>query len=109
MAWVGEGILRQADDAHGGQGLITPPQSELQADMLRDEGTATPPLSSEPLHASPAAFQLGRLPFPVLLMNLPLSLSTQIPNNAWMVDISPNERTSAWIGLFRSFKVSTGT
>ena len=32
------------------------------------------------------------LNFPVLLMNLPLSLSAQIPNNAWMEDMSQRER-----------------
>lgn len=36
--------------------------------------------------------RLGQLKFPVLLMNLPLSLSAQIPNNAYMEDLSPADR-----------------
>jgi len=38
------------------------------------------------------ALRAGRVESPILLMNLPLSLSAQVPNNAWMDDISPEER-----------------
>lgn len=34
----------------------------------------------------------GRVECPILLMNLPLSLSSQVANNAWMEDIAPSER-----------------
>src|SRR5207342_1945136 len=47
----------------------------------------------------PLGIQLGRVNFPVLLMNLPLSLSAQIPNNAYMEEMSPDERE---IGLDRA-------
>ena len=40
----------------------------------------------------PAGSPLGRLNRPVLLMNVPLSLSTQVPNNAWMEAMNPGER-----------------
>ena len=33
--------------------------------------------------------RLRQLNFPILLMNLPLSLSARIPNNAYMEDLSP--------------------
>ena len=41
---------------------------------------------------APSGVRLGHLNFPVLLMNLPLSLSAQIPNNAYMENMSPGER-----------------
>src|SRR4051794_19581255 len=44
---------------------------------------------------------------PVLLMNLPISLSTDIPNNAWMEDMNASERevyvdkaTAQFFGLY---------
>ncbi len=36
--------------------------------------------------------KLRMLGFPVLLMNLPLSLSTEVPNNAYMEDLHPRQR-----------------
>jgi hypothetical protein len=45
-----------------------------------------------PLQVLPDRLRLRHLSFPVFLMNLPLSLSAQIPNNAWMDDLSPSER-----------------
>src|SRR5215207_7770820 len=44
------------------------------------------------LRALSAPGRLGHLNFPVFVMNLPLSLSARIPNNAWMVDLTPSER-----------------
>ena len=40
----------------------------------------------------PLGVPFRELNFPVLLMNLPLSLSAHIPNNAYMDDLSPSER-----------------
>ena len=48
--------------------------------------------SVKSLPTFPSGVRFGELNFPVLLMNLPLSLSAQIPNNASMEDRSPSER-----------------
>ena len=55
----------------------------------QDVGSATRQVKSERFH-HPRSVRLGHLNFPVLLMNLPLSLSAQIPNNAYMEDLSPS-------------------
>lgn len=70
----------------------TEPRNEARAGQLQDVGSATRGVKSEPLPQPPAGVRLGNLNFPVLLMNLPLSLSTQIPNNAYMEDMSPSKR-----------------
>src|SRR5262245_10841264 len=80
--------MHEADVPHGE--LLGFDARPPQARALRYDWGRTP-ASSVPLQTS-AACRLGQLPFPVLLMNLPLSLSTRIPNNAWMEDISPDER-----------------
>lgn len=55
-------------------------------------GPTTRRVSSTNLPALASGVRLGRLNLPVLLMNLPLSLSTQIPNNVYMEELSPSER-----------------
>jgi arginine dihydrolase len=47
---------------------------------------------SEAPASFPAGVRFGQLTFPILLMNLPLSLSAKIPNNAYMEDMRPRER-----------------
>ena len=58
----------------------------------KTSGRAPRGVESEPFPSSPAGVRLGHLNFPVLLMNLPLSLSAQIPNNAYMEDLSSSQR-----------------
>lgn len=65
--------------------------SQTRAGQLQDVGFAMRRVDG-PLPLFPSGVQFGRLNFPVLLMNLPLSLSAQIPNNASMEDRKPNER-----------------
>jgi N-dimethylarginine dimethylaminohydrolase len=60
--------------------------------LRRGIGPTTRRVSSTNLPALPSGVRLGRLNLPVLLMNLPLSLSTQIPNNVYMEEMSPSER-----------------
>ena len=55
-------------------------------------GPTTRRVSSTNLPALASGVRLGRLNLPVLLMNLSLSLSTQIPNNVYMEELSPSER-----------------
>ena len=50
------------------------------------------PEANAPVRSFSEGLRAGRVESPVLLMNLPLSLSTQVPNNAWMDDISPEDR-----------------
>ena len=54
-------------------------------------GSAARYLELKPL-TLPPGIAFGQLNFPVLLMNLPLSLSTQIPNNVYMEEMSASER-----------------
>ena len=67
--------------------------------QFQDVQSATRRINSEPVPSLPLGIQLGRVNFPVLLMNLPLSLSAQVPNNAWMEAMSPSQRE---IGLDRA-------
>lgn len=66
-----------------------PLSSEYAID--RQEGLSAPrcPRPAGPL---PFGASLRELSFPVLLMNLPLSLSAHIPNNAYMDDLTPGQR-----------------
>jgi arginine dihydrolase len=57
----------------------TEPRNEARAGRLQEVGSRT-------------IVRLGDVKCPVLLMNLPLSLSAQIPNNAYMENMSPGER-----------------
>ena len=92
MTPLGEKIMHHADDARGGwQGLRAQPHDQVQGDVPGSDWTA-PGRTFESRLTSPAGLRLGQLTFPVLLMNLPLSLSAQIPNNAWMADMSASER-----------------
>ena len=65
--------------------------SQTRVGQLQDVGFATRRVNG-PLPLFPSGVRFGQLNFPVLLMNLPLSLSAQIPNNASMEDRSPSER-----------------
>src|SRR5262245_24481438 len=47
---------------------------------------------SDSLPLAAAGVRLADLNFPVLLMNLPLSLAAQIPNNAYMENLSQSQR-----------------
>jgi N-dimethylarginine dimethylaminohydrolase len=47
---------------------------------------------AQPAASLPSGGPFRQLSFPVLLMNLPLSLSASIPNNAYMDDLRPSER-----------------
>jgi arginine dihydrolase len=60
--------------------------------QFQDVRSATRPINSAPIPSLRPGVQFGHLNFPVLLMNLPLSLSAQIPNNAYMEDLSPDKR-----------------
>lgn len=60
----------------------------MRADQLQAVEFATRRLESELL----PFVRLGHVNFPVLLMNLPLSLSAQVPNNAYMEEMSPSKR-----------------
>ena len=62
-----------------------------RAGRLQEFTPATRQVKLESLPSS-SDVRLGHLNFPVLLMNLPLSLSAQIPNNAYMEDLSPSLR-----------------
>lgn len=48
--------------------------------------------SSVPVRSFSQGIRTGRVDSPVLLMNLPLSLSADVPNNAWMEDMRPGAR-----------------
>ena len=65
--------------------------SQTRVGPLQDVGSA-PRRVNGPRPLFPSGVRFGHLNFPVLLMNLPLSLSAQIPNNASMEDRSPSER-----------------
>ena len=83
------------DKADGFRGRRDPSAQlgiQVRADLLQDVGSAPRGVKSEPFPSSPAGVRLGHLNFPVLLMNLPLSLSAQIPNNAYMEDLSSSQR-----------------
>ena len=64
----------------------------MRADQLQDVGYATRGVKSEPFPSPSAGVRLGQLNFPIFLMNLPLSLSARIPNNAYMEAMSASER-----------------
>jgi N-dimethylarginine dimethylaminohydrolase len=66
--------------------------SQTRAGELKDIVVASPWVKTQALSPFPSGVRFGTLEFPVLLMNLPLSLSAQIPNNASMEDRSPSER-----------------
>jgi arginine dihydrolase len=63
--------------------------AETSASQPQDAG---PSHRGRDLRASPAGLRLAHLDFPVLLMNVPLSLSAEIPNNAYMKDMSSSQR-----------------
>src|SRR5262245_34573572 len=67
------------------------PIGELQAGRRRNAGPATRSMESERLPVQ-SVVRLTQVNIPVLLMNVPLSLSAQIPNNAWMEDMTPDKR-----------------
>src|SRR5262249_45653144 len=77
------------DKADGLEGPSAPLDHQARAGQLFD---VRQPVESTSLPLEAAGVRLGDLDFPVLLMNLPLSLSTRIPNNAYMEDLSPSQR-----------------
>src|ERR1700682_4293744 len=85
-------VRDQADDVDRGRGPWAQLGNQVRAGQLQDVASATCRVKAEPLPSFPAGVRLGHLNFPVLLMNLPLSLSAQIPNNAYMEDMSPSKR-----------------
>ena len=60
--------------------------------QLQDVASATRRVTPTSFSLLPAGVRFGQLTFPVLLINLPLSLSAQIPNNAYMEDMRPSDR-----------------
>ena len=80
--------MDQFDDVRG---PWVRPGNQTRAGQLQDVGFAMRRVNG-PLPLFPSGVRFGHLNFPVLLMNLPLSLSAQIPNNASMEDRSPSER-----------------
>lgn len=84
--------MDRSDEVHIRQGPC--PQLRLEADAGQPQVVGTPLGRAE--SQSPASphqvIRLGQLNFPVLLMNLPLSLSAQIANNAYMEDMSSSQR-----------------
>ncbi|NLS02181.1 amidinotransferase [Rhizobium sp. P32RR-XVIII] len=73
------------------KGHSVPSPSEAQNEP-RHKDTANLGCGSAPVRSFSEGLQVGQINCPVLLMNLPLSLSTQVPNNAWMNDIGVSER-----------------
>ncbi|MGO4440554.1 dimethylarginine dimethylaminohydrolase family protein [Rhizobium sp. RAF56] len=57
----------------------------------QDAGKSAPP-GGAPVRSFSEGLRVAGLDCPVLLMNLPLSLSTEVPNNVWMEDLSPEDR-----------------
>ncbi len=90
--------MDQADGASRGRDPWAQPGKEARAGQLQDVELGRQ-INSEPLPSLPTGARLRQLNFPVLLMNLPLSLSAQVPNNAYMEEMSPDERE---IGLDRA-------
>ena len=78
------------EKAEGTDGRGAPLSTEVRPLQLQDMAALRAKPESLPLFQSRLRF--GQLSFPVLLMNLPLSLSAQIPNNASMRDRSASER-----------------
>ena len=69
-----------------------PVNSKMSSSQLQDVASATRRVTPTSFSLLPAGVRFGQLTFPVLLMNLPLSLSAQIPNNAYMEDMRPSDR-----------------
>jgi N-dimethylarginine dimethylaminohydrolase len=84
--------MDHADGAGGRQDFFAQSDSQARTNQLQEVGSATRPVKSEPLSSFSSGVRLGQINVPVLLMNLPLSLSAQIPNNAFMEAMSPSER-----------------
>ena len=84
--------MDRADDVRSRQGSVV--QLGTQVGTGQQQGTGSPigHVNLEFRPSLPVGIRLGQLNFPVLLMNVPLSLSAQIPNNAYMHDLSPSER-----------------
>src|SRR5262245_51458342 len=85
-------VMDQADGVRGRRGPWARLGIQMRAGQLQDVASATRRVKPEPLPAFPSGVRFGHLNFPVLLMNLPLSLSARIPNNAYMEDLSPSQR-----------------
>ena len=85
-------VMDQADGVRGRRGPRARLGVQMRACQLQDAVSATRRVKPEPPPAFPSGVRFGHLNFPVLLMNLPLSLSARIPNNAYMEDLSPSKR-----------------
>jgi N-dimethylarginine dimethylaminohydrolase len=83
--------MDQSDGVRRQRGPLNQLGIQARAARLQDVMPATRQVKLEPQPSS-LNVRLGCQNFPVLLMNLPLSLSAQIPNNAYMEDLSPNLR-----------------
>ena len=82
-------VMDQADGVRGRRGPWARLGIQMRAGQMLD---AQRQVVSGPLPLAATGVRLADLNFPILLMNLPLSLSTQIPNNAYMEDLSPSQR-----------------
>ncbi len=84
--------MDRADDVRSRQG----PRVQLGTEVgAGQQQVVESPIGHVNLESRPSlevGIRLGQLNLPVLLMNLPLSLSAQIPNNAYMHDLSSSER-----------------
>lgn len=89
---VGCGLMDWAEDSRRPQPLWDAPGRAREIGQVQEFPPAAPQVKLEPLPSFPSGFRFGQLGFPVLLMNLPLSLSAQIANNAYMENMSPDQR-----------------
>ena len=85
--------MQEADSVRRGRGAPwARSENELRAGQLQDVAPGTLRAVTEPSPVFLSSVSSAHLNLPILLMNLPLSLSAQIPNNAWMQDMSPEKR-----------------
>ena len=89
---MGADVMDWAEDSRRPQPLWDAPGKGRGIGQVQEFPPAAPQVKSEPVPSFPSGFQFGQLGFPVLLMNLPLSLSAQIANNAYMENMSPDQR-----------------
>ena len=85
-------VMDRADDVGKSQGLLDHLGNGGGIGQFAEFRSPKGPIRSHPLAASPSGLSFSKLNFPVLLMNLPLSLSADIPNNAYMEDLTPSMR-----------------
>lgn len=96
--------MDRADNGRKTRSLGDSPGNGTASAQRQDVGAQAGGLRSQDA-ALPGGVPFRQLSFPVLLMNLPLSLSARIPNNAYMDDLSSDEREVCLeraIGQFRA-------